>query len=268
MCADSFNSVKLIIQDKFYAASAACALIRYIENKRNVTYTPGSIKIEYQELDDTTMIDIDTANLLNLVAAYKTNTKSNKSRPSLLGLIDKCVTNVGRRLLRQSILQPPCRPNEIETRHDCATELIENPQLLSRLRDVLVPLNCIEHSLVYGTLVPASATSVSEKQLTYTLQLKMHLIAIEPLGKELRNTKHPKFRGIYERLIAADKYAIILKLIGDVLNDDAQLGKGQAGEIQRCFAIKSGINGFLDIARKMYTEIVDNMRGLFSRTLY
>ena len=32
--------------------------------------------------------------------------------------------------------------------------------------------------------------------------------------------------------------------------------------LQRCFAIKSGVNGLLDVARRIYCEIVDDIEDM------
>ena len=39
--------------------------------------------------------------------------------------------------------------------------------------------------------------------------------------------------------------------------------KGSASmRLQRCFAIKSGVNGLLDVARRIYCEIVDDIEDM------
>ena len=43
-----------------------------------------------------------------------------------------------------------------------------------------------------------------------------------------------------------------------VLHDDVQPGRGGIEQrVQRCYAIKSGINGMLDVARRLYSEAYD-----------
>ena len=54
----------------------------------------------------------------------------------------------------------------------------------------------------------------------------------------------------------------MLGKIHEVLNEDAHLGpKYDVNLFQRCFAIKTGINSFLDIARIAYTELVQDFNG-------
>lgn len=46
------------------------------------------------------------------------------------------------------------------------------------------------------------------------------------------------------------------------MHEDARLVKGAAAmRTQRCYAIKSHVNGLLDVARKIYSEIIDDITG-------
>lgn len=57
---------------------------------------------------------------------------------------------------------------------------------------------------------------------------------------------------------------MILKQICTVINDDATYMKGSLNmRTQKCYAVRPDINEFLDIARRAYTEIVDDIAGVF-----
>lgn len=68
--------------------------------------------------------DLESARSLELVVS-----QSKYSIVSLLGTMDRCVTPMGRRLLRASILQPPCDDRLIENRQSCVAELVANRSL-------------------------------------------------------------------------------------------------------------------------------------------
>lgn len=58
------------------------------------------------------------------------------------------------------------------------------------------------------------------------------------------------------------RFGIILEKIKTVINDDARYMKGCLNmRTQKCYAVRSNINEFLDIARRTYTEIVDDIAG-------
>lgn len=55
---------------------------------------------------------------------------------------------------------------------------------------------------------------------------------------------------------------MILEQIKTVINDDTTYLKGSLNlRMQKCYAVRPNINEFLDIARKAYTEIVDDIAG-------
>lgn len=59
-----------------------------------------------------------------------------------------------------------------------------------------------------------------------------------------------------------EKFGIISNTILEVVNEDAKTKKGySASTFQRCFAIKTGINGLLDVARASYSDIVAKVHG-------
>lgn len=58
---------------------------------------------------------------------------------------------------------------------------------------------------------------------------------------------------------------MILEQIKTVINDDITYLKGSLSmRTQKCYAVRPNINEFLDIARRAYTEIVDDIAGVHS----
>lgn len=61
------------------------------------------------------------------------------------------------------------------------------------------------------------------------------------------------------------RFDMILEQIKTVINPDTTYLKGSLNmRTQKCYAVRPNINEFLDIARRAYTEIVDDIAG----TLY
>lgn len=57
----------------------------------------------------------------------------------------------------------------------------------------------------------------------------------------------------------------MLEIIKLTLNKESIRSKGFAqSQFQRCFAVKTGLNSFLDIARTIYSELLEEVNG----TLY
>lgn len=70
-------------------------------------------------------------------------------------------------------------------------------------------------------------------------------------------------------LIFFFRFGIILEKIKTIINDDARYMKGCLNmRTQKCYAVRSNINEFLDIARRTYTEIVDDIAGNLVTSAY
>lgn len=76
-------------------------------------------------------VDIESARSLELVVS-----QSKQSIVSLLGTMNRCLTPMGRRLLRASILQPSCDERLIADRQSCVAELVANQSLCISLQVV------------------------------------------------------------------------------------------------------------------------------------
>lgn len=62
--------------------------------------------------------------------------------------------------------------------------------------------------------------------------------------------------------VSTFRFDMILKQILTVINDDTTYLKGNLNmRTQKCYAVRPNINEFLDIARRAYTEIVDDIAG-------
>lgn len=58
------------------------------------------------------------------------------------------------------------------------------------------------------------------------------------------------------------RFDVILEQIKTVINDDTTYLKGSLHmRTQKCYAVRPNINEFLDIARRAYTELVDDIAG-------
>ncbi|KAJ9097622.1 hypothetical protein QFC21_004658 [Naganishia friedmannii] len=103
--------VLVTTQDKYYGTAAMGALFRYLfENGE--AFAPHSLRIEYKALDGTMLIDLDTANNLELVKS----SLDGKPKNSLYGVMNRTHTQMAARLLRSTILQPVIVKDILENR--------------------------------------------------------------------------------------------------------------------------------------------------------
>ena len=102
------------------AISAAGACLKYARETQRAT--AGHIsEIDYFETADFMVLDAVTLRNLEVFES-----RGEKSKNTLFGVIDETVTGMGSRLLRQWLLRPSLKRSEIQTRLAAVTELIDS----------------------------------------------------------------------------------------------------------------------------------------------
>ncbi|KAG5327604.1 MSH4 protein, partial [Pseudoatta argentina] len=267
LCAREYSTVELIVKQKYYALAAAAALLKYVEYIQHMVYAPKSMRIEFQGSPNTTMIDIESARSLELVVS-----QSKQSIVSLLGTMNRCLTPMGRRLLRASILQPSCDECLIAYRQSCVAELVANYSLCISLQAVSVVCSYfLVVQRLFGTdrllmlaIKPLHVNDIqnAERNLNYALLLKSCLDTIPELEAILATGVHPFFVKTRKNLRNSE-FQVMKDKILTLIHMDARFVKGCTSlSMQRCFAIKADINQLLDVARQIYCELISDMKNM------
>ncbi|XP_043502294.1 mutS protein homolog 4-like [Polistes fuscatus] len=257
-CAKEYSTVELFLKQKYYALAAASALLKYIEFIQHIVYAPKSIRIEFQGSPNTTVIDIESAQSLELVVS-----QCGQQNASLLSSMDHCVTPMGRRLLRASILQPLCNEEIIIERQNSITELVSNRLLCNIVQPFVRRLYGADRLLSLSMMTLQNNTAQNaERNLNYVLLLKNSLEIIPELREALESGRASFFVKIRKNL-ENSQFEIMKNKILQIIHPDARSLIGYtSSNMQRCFAIKPGINDLLDIARQTYCELISDMKNL------
>ncbi|CAH0715366.1 unnamed protein product, partial [Brenthis ino] len=260
LCAPQYSAVYLQVLHKFYALTAAAAVLKYVEYIQCIVFARESLKIEYRSSENTMIIDVGTATQLELVQPLQ---PSAGPTCCLLGVLGPTYTFGGIRALRAAILQPSCNKEHIEGRLDAVQELIENETgLMADLQDVLKKLSDIDKILFLCIETPnQNMDKYGESQLNQTILLKTTMEMVPNLIEALNTVESPRLRAI-KMDFENPHYNEISSRIRDVIQDDAHLEKGAMGSLQRCFAVKPEINGLLDVARRTYSELIDDIQKI------
>uniref|UniRef100_A0A2I2YCZ7 MutS homolog 4 n=1 Tax=Gorilla gorilla gorilla TaxID=9595 RepID=A0A2I2YCZ7_GORGO len=237
LCIAEFSTVLMEVQSKYYCLAAVAALLKYVEFIQNSVYAPKSLKICFQGSEQTAMIDSSSAQNLELLI----NNQDCRNNHTLFGVLNYTKTPGGSRRLRSNILEPLVDIETINMRLDCVQELLQDEELFFGLQSVI------------------SRFLDTEQLLSVLVQIpKQDTIA-------MKNCNTPLLRAYYGSL-EDKRFGIILEKIKTVINDDARYMKGCLNmRTQKCYAVRSNINEFLDIARRTYTEIVDDIAGMISQ---
>ncbi|KAF8773833.1 MutS protein like protein [Argiope bruennichi] len=258
LCATEYKTVEIEVSLKYYCLAACAALLKYFEFKQNATYATNSLKIVYCTIADTTMISMATARNLELV----TN-ELGKVEHCLYGVLNHTLTPGGDRLLRANILQPPCDLNTINTRLDCISELIEKEELFYNLKSVIGKFVDTENLLSLCVQIPKEENVRScEQKIANVICMKHTLELVKPLHNCLSSCSNGLFQ-TYFRILSDERFLKLQEKISLVIHTDARWQKGVLNmHMQKCFAVKPNINGLLDVARRAYSESVNDVSDI------
>ncbi|XP_061325780.1 mutS protein homolog 4 isoform X2 [Pezoporus flaviventris] len=262
LCASEFSTIFMEVQSKYYCLAAAAALLKYVEFIQNSVYAPKSLKVRFQGSEKTAMIDTSSAQNLELVI----NNRDSRNGHTLFGVLNYTKTPGGSRRLRSNILEPLTDTETINTRLDCVQEFLQDEELFFGLQAVISKFLDTEQLLSVLVQIPKQDTvKTAESKITNLIYLKHTLELVEPLKAALRNCTTPLLKAYYSSL-EDTRFGIILEKITTVINDDTRYTKGCLSmRTQKCYAVKPNINEFLDIARRTYTEIVDDIAGMITQ---
>ena len=195
------------------------------------------------------LIDSITSKNLELTEAISSGGK----KGSLLGIIDHCLTGMGRRLLKRRLEQPMLDLRQINARHDSVEELLKKP--LAR-REVRLSLNRIfDLERFCGRL---AYQKVNPRDLA---ALKKTLSHCDPLKKTLQVMEAQEMPDLGRRL---PEFNELLNLIDSALSEDPPLSLKEGG------IFREGYNAELDrlkqIARDGGKMLLDFEKEERSRT--
>ncbi len=162
--------------------SAAGAVMAYVEETQ-MQATRHIFKITPYNLDDFLIIDDRSCKNLELLSNIQTQDK----KGTLIHVLDKTVTAMGGRLIKQWVRYPLVNPDHIQMRLDCLEALIGAPQthqsIVSRLKSV------------YDMERLGSKISMGQGNARDMISLKHSLSNLPLLFKDLARFSHPMLNG-------------------------------------------------------------------------
>uniref|UniRef100_H2MNA4 MutS homolog 4 n=1 Tax=Oryzias latipes TaxID=8090 RepID=H2MNA4_ORYLA len=249
LCAPEYGTVLMEVQAKYYCLAAAAALLKYLEFLQNSVYAAKSLKVTFKGSEQTAMIDSASAYNLELVV----NNRDHRSEHTLLGVLNHTKTPGGARRLRSNILEPLVNVDTINMRLDAVQELLQDEELFFGLKNAICHFLDVDRLLSVLVQIPKQETvQAAEAKITHVIQLKHTLDLVPQLRTVFKNCNTPLLKQ--------------LSSIKTVINPDTMYLKGSLNmRTQKCYAVRPNINEFLDIARRAYTEIVDDIAVLVNQ---
>lgn len=207
--------------------AAVGAAVDYIkENGKANNTTVKSVRIygdkEYMRLDMTAVRNLELISTL----------RSRARRGSLLGVLDKTKTAMGKRLIKGMVLQPLTSIPEITLRQNAIEELLSLRIIRDELREYMMKVRDIDRTMtrvVYSTASPKDLISIADTVRMFPL-IKSALSAV---NSKLLSTVRDNINTLDD----------IVKLIDDAISIDAPV------------LVREG-----KIIKKGYSEEVDRLR--------
>ncbi|KAF2710446.1 hypothetical protein K504DRAFT_481523 [Pleomassaria siparia CBS 279.74] len=248
---EDVEAFKISVSGNYYAVCSIAAVIKFIELGLNKTFPIHSLRFKYETSEGSMMVDISTIYSLELVQ----NLQNQKSADCLFGLLNETQTPMGSRLLRSNILQPTTEADVLNTRYDAVQELALKEETFFATRAALKRFLDIDKVLTALIVIPINPTiDTTEQSINQVIMLKQFVNSVKPIHDALTGVRSSLLSDIRE-LCSHENVQPVQNRIDAMINEDTTYAK-QPLELrnQRTYAVKSGINGLLDVARVSYKE--------------
>ncbi|KAJ5064734.1 muts domain V-domain-containing protein [Bipolaris maydis] len=252
---EDIEAIQISVAGNYYAVCCIAAALKYIDLGLNMVFALHSLRMRYEPSEGSMMIDVSTIHSLELVQ----NLRDPKSKNCLFGLINETLTPMGARLLRSNILQPLTDPEMLITRYAAVNDMTKKEELFFAVREALKSFLDADRILTALIVKPKKLTlHTTEQAINQIIMLKQFVNSVNPIYEALTGTASAMLNNIRE-LCAPENVAVVQDLIDLVINEDTTYAR-QPLELrnQRTYAVKSGVNGLLDVARTTYKEATED----------
>ncbi|GFQ04093.1 DNA mismatch repair protein msh4 [Phtheirospermum japonicum] len=261
----------------YLCLAAAAATIKWIEAEKGLIITNHSLSVTFNGSFDHMNIDATSVRNLEIIdpihsSLWGTNTK----KRSLFHMLKTTRTVGGTRLLRANLLQPLKDIETINARLDCLDELMSNEQLFFGLSQALRKFPketdkvlchfCFKQKKVNSDVLVNDNSRKRQNLISSIILLKTALDALPLLSKALKDADCFLLKKIYNSVCENEKFASMRKRIGEVIDEDVLHTRVPfVARTQQCFAVKAGIDGRLDIARRSFCDTSEAIHNLANK---
>jgi DNA mismatch repair ATPase MutS len=178
---------------------------------------------------------------------------------TLFHAVDKTRTPMGKRLLKQKLLQPSIDLEAINASLNQIEALRQNPSMLDEIEVALKDLPDIDQ-LIASMICRKGTKGIEgfESKITRVISLRKILQTCVKLGGLFPTPAEdiPSYLNALRDGFVAESLA----KINDLVDGDVVLGpKGSLQQHQKCYLIRNGQNALLDTARRTLSEITNDI---------
>ncbi|CAH9134129.1 unnamed protein product [Cuscuta epithymum] len=261
----------------YLCLGAAAAIIKWTEAEKGIIVTSHSLLVTFNGSFDHMNIDSTSVQNLEIIEPMHTSLLgTNNKKRSLFQMLKTTRTFGGTRLLRANMLQPLRDIETINARLDCLDELMSNEQLFFGLSQALRKFPketdrvlchfCFKPIKVTNEVLVSDNARRSQILISSIILLKTALDALPLLSKVLKDAKSFLLINVYKSTCENEKYASIRKRLGEVIDEDVLHTRVPfVARTQQCFAVKAGVDGLLDMARRSFCETSEAIHNLANK---
>ncbi|XP_011081405.1 DNA mismatch repair protein MSH4 [Sesamum indicum] len=261
----------------YLCLAAAAATIKWIEAEKGVIITNHSLSVTFNGSFDHMNVDATSVQNLEIIEPMHSSLwGTNNKKRSLFHMLKTTRTIGGTRLLRANLLQPLKDIDTINARLDCLDELMSNEQLFFGLSQALrmFPKEtdkvlchfCFKQKKVTNGVLAIDNSRKSQILISSIILLKTALDALPLLSKALKDANCFLLRNVYKSICANEKFSSMRERIGEVIDEDVLHARVPfVARTQQCFAVKAGIDGLLDIARRSFCDTSEAIHNLANK---
>ncbi|MBR2100324.1 MAG: DNA mismatch repair protein MutS, partial [Eubacterium sp.] len=202
------------------AVSALGSVISYLRNTQKTDRIEAPSELDFYDKDDFMSLDISARRNLELTKSMMSGDKKH----SLLWVVDKTKTAMGKRMLRSWIERPLVNVTKITKRQNAVAELFDNELLRDDLREALTGINDIERLL--SRIAYSTANAKELRSLSSAIE---HFPIIK---NRLENTSSSMLRSIYDSI---DLLEDVKSLIDSAIVDEPPFSLREGGLIRKGF---------------------------------
>jgi len=206
------------IQDNIAAVKAAAAIVSFLQENQK---TELKHLKKLQVYSDNNYMGLDPYSRRNL--ELTSSLREGKKEGSLLGILDRCQTPMGKRTLRSFIEQPLTNQEVIEKRLDAVEELVNDIALRNGIIEILKQVYDLER--LAGRLGSGLATPRDLMAIKKTLSVLPDLAALCAKGQS----------ELIRRVADMDLMPEVYQLIEAAIVEDPPLNLKEGGIIKRGF---------------------------------
>lgn len=253
---DKTSTSKAVCDDQDFALAAASACIQHIKKFKTFSEEIGQLRIRYDSVEDTMVIDAETIKDLELVE----NLLDPKNGTCMFKVMNQCCTKMGERLLRTNLLQPLTDVDSIKLRVESVQELVNLTANNIELRNNLRQFQNLDLLLSFLIKAPKSNSyQLSDQRINNIIMIKSTLDAVNSLETDLQSCSSILLKEILD-IFHNPELASLYELINEYINEDCTWAANSLElSSQKAYAVRSGKNGLLDVSRKLYSSIMDEV---------